>query len=517
MELATSKQMRQIEAWAIDEIGIPQVSLMENAGRAVAEEARRFAVADGRGAGFRWLILAGKGNNGGDGLVCARHLAGMGFGVSVLYAESPERMQGAAAMQRDIARRLGIAERVFAPGNPAAGLFAGNDGLIDALLGTGSAGEPQAPYAQLIEAAAGSGLPVVALDLPSGLDADTGAVSEYCIRARLTVALGYAKRGLHQHPGAAYAGEVVVRPIGIPAGAAERAGVNTHLLTAETLRHKLGLEFPLPRSEDSHKGTYGHALVAAGSALMSGAGLLCARAALRAGSGLVSWAQPASSVAGLRGFAPELMLRAVPDGGAGEWRGTAPEQAAAAAAGADALIIGPGLGRWDGDGLWLRDVLERLGDMPAVVDADALNMIADGGAAPGVWPARRAATVITPHPGEMARLAGLSVPEVQRDRIGLAGDYAAKHGVTVVLKGARTVVASPDGAAYVNTTGNPGMATGGAGDVLAGIVGSLLGQGLTAVQAAAYGVYWHGAAGDRAAAGRAQAASLVAGDIVEAL
>ncbi|MFC3799625.1 NAD(P)H-hydrate dehydratase [Cohnella sp. GCM10012308] len=521
MELVTSAEMQAIDRRTIEELGIPQEALMENAGRAVAEEAGRYAEAAGNGANSSWLILAGKGNNGGDGLVCARHLRDMGYRVAVLYAESPERMRGAAALQRDIASRLGIPAQVYAqPDSSAdsadADWFAGYDGLIDALLGTGGTGEPRAPYAALIGAAVKSGLPVVAVDIPSGLDADTGAVAKACMVAKVTVALAYAKRGLHQHPGAAHAGEVAVRRIGIPAGAAERAGVNTCLLNAESLKAKLGLTFPLQREADSHKGTYGHVLVAAGSSLMSGAGLLSARAALRAGSGLVSWAQPAAAAPGLRGFAPEIMLRAIPDEGAGEWRQVKPGQLAEAAAGVDALVVGPGMGRWDGDGAWLRSLLERV-QAPVLVDADALNMIADAGAQPGAWPQRDAPTVITPHPGEMARLAGLTVPETQRDRIGLARDYAARHGVTVVLKGSRTVVASPDGRAFINTTGNPGMATGGAGDALAGIIGGLLGQGLGALEAAAYGVYWHGLAGDRAAASRPQAASLIAGDIIEAL
>lgn len=514
LELVTSAEMRAIDADTIERIGIPEAALMENAGRAVAEEARRYAAADGRGTGFRWLILAGKGNNGGDGLVCARHLRDMGFAAAVLYAEPPERMKGAAALQRDIARRLGIAERVYAPG--ATGWFDGCDGLIDALLGTGSAGEPRAPYDSLIEAATGSGLPVVAMDIPSGLNADTGEVAQACIRAKLTVALAYAKRGLHQHPGAELAGEVAVRPIGIPADAAERAGVNVRLLDERSLRAQLGLTFPLPRRADSHKGTYGHTLIAAGSALMSGAGLLSARAALRAGSGLVSWAQPAAAAAGQLGPAPEIMRRAVADDGGGAWRDTSPQALIDAASGVDAVVLGPGMGRWPGDGSWLRAVLERL-DVPVVVDADALNMLADGGMPPPEFWRGRHTAVLTPHLGEMARLAGLSVPEVQRDRIGLARDFAAAHGVIVVLKGARTVVAAPDGSAFVNTTGNPGMATGGAGDVLAGIIGSLLGQSLAPPAAAAYGVYWHGVAGDRAAAARPQAASLIAGDIVEAL
>jgi len=515
MELVTAEEMRMIDSNAINGIGIPQAALMENAGRASAEEACSFAYASGKGTNFGWLVLAGKGNNGGDGLACARHLRDMGFRVSVLYAEPPDRMQGGAALQRDIARKLGLAERVYGEAGQSA-LFDGFDGLIDALLGTGASGPPREPYAALIKAAADSGLPAVALDIPSGVDADTGAVPGPCIRAAVTVSFAYAKRGLHQYPGAAYAGRAIVRPIGIPAESAARAGVNTFLLNADSLREKLKLAFPLTREADTHKGTYGHVLVAAGSALMSGAGLLCARAALRGGSGLVSWAQPAASAPGLRGFAPEAMLKAVPDGGSGEWRLTQPEMLVEAAANMDAIVVGPGMGRWEGDGRWLRTLLERTG-VPAVVDADALNMIADDASAAGVWLKRDAPTIVTPHPGEMARLTGLSVPEVQRDRIGIARDYAAKHGVTVVLKGARTVVASPHGRAFVNTSGNPGMATGGAGDALAGIVGSLLGQGLSAEQAAAYGVYWHGVAGDRAAAARAQPASLTAGDIVEAL
>ncbi|WP_027094654.1 bifunctional ADP-dependent NAD(P)H-hydrate dehydratase/NAD(P)H-hydrate epimerase [Cohnella thermotolerans] len=514
MYLVTSEEMRRVDRYTIDTIGIPSLVLMENAGRAIAEEAFRL-LGPGRA---KWAVLVGKGNNGGDGLVCARHLAEFGHEAEVVYAVPPEQLTGEAAVQRDIAARLGLPARTYAPGGID---WREYGGIVDALLGTGTAGAPREPYASLIREANASGLPIVAADIPSGLNADTGEAAEPCVRAAATVALAMMKRGLLLYPGAEMAGRVVVRAIGIPETAAATLGVKAFVLNERTLREKLGLDWPLRRAADTHKGTYGHALVAAGSRAMSGAGLLAAKAALRAGCGLVSWALPASLAAPLLGRLPEAMLLGVPDEGRGDWSAAAPEELAALAEGKRALVIGPGLGRFEGDASWLRTVWEATDGVPLVVDADALNMLAsagrDGGEAFAAWPRRTAPVVLTPHPGEMARLAGLSVPEVQRDRIGLAQRFAERHGVTLALKGARTVVAAPDGTVYVNTTGNPGMATGGSGDVLAGIVGSLLAQGLDAVQAAAAGVYMHGAAGDRAAAARTSAASLLAGDIIESL
>ncbi|SFI81297.1 NAD(P)H-hydrate epimerase [Paenibacillus sp. UNC496MF] len=519
MYLVTSEEMRRLDRQTIGELGIPALALMENAGRAIAEEAIRLLAETGKRRA-KWAILVGKGNNGGDGLVCARHLRELGHDAVLVYAVPPEQLAGDAAAQRDIAERLGIPARAFADAGAAA--WDGCDGLVDALLGTGTAGAPRAPYAALIRAANASGLPIVAADIPSGLNADTGETAEPCIRAAVTVALALAKRGLQQHPGAEAAGRVVVRPIGIPEALAAAMDVRAFALGERAFREKLGLAWPLRRQADAHKGTYGHALVAAGSRAMSGAGLLAAKAALRAGSGLVSWALPEALALPMAGRLPEAMLHGVPDDGRGDWRAAPPEALAALAAGKQALVIGPGLGRWDGDGAWLRAVWEAADGVPLVADADALNMLAaageHGGGEPfAAWPRRKAPVVLTPHPGEMARLCGLSVREVLRDRIGLAQRFAERHGVTLALKGAGTVVATPDGSAYVNATGNPGMATGGSGDVLAGIIGGLLAQGLTAEQAAAAGVYLHGEAGDRASAARATEAALIAGDIIEAL
>ncbi|MCH1639538.1 NAD(P)H-hydrate dehydratase [Paenibacillus timonensis] len=565
MKFVTSEQMRAVDRYAIERVGIPAVALMENAGRAIAEEV--LALCRGRregrlpehpgetirerqagaygldrdhvdpgpcldgGAGEaaplrdsgqpplpaeHWLILVGKGNNGGDGLVCARHLADAGVQVSLLYAEEPERLGGEALLQHAIAAALGLPGETYTPGAVAAARSRGVTGIVDALLGTGAKGAPRGAYASLIREANESRLPIVAADIPSGLDADTGAVHDPCIQARITVCLALLKAGLTQYPGARAAGDVVVRYIGIPRalppGIAAEAGV---LLAESSLRGELGVDPARRREADGHKGTYGHVLLAAGSLTMSGAGLLAAKAALRAGSGLVTWALPEALLPHVLGAVPELML--APAGGeAGAWNAAASSELLRLLEARDVLAVGPGLGRFPGEDGFLRAVWEGA-PRPLVVDADALNILA---AANGLsaWRHRDAATILTPHPGEMARLAGLSTAEVQRDRIGLARRFAIQHGVTLVLKGARTVVAAPDGRVFVNVTGHPGMATGGSGDVLTGLIAGLLAQGLDAVQAAAFGVYLHGQAGERAAAARrGNPASLLAGDIIEAL
>ncbi|WP_248924185.1 NAD(P)H-hydrate dehydratase [Paenibacillus hamazuiensis] len=508
MYVVTAEEMRALDRYTIDLIGIPALVLMENAGRAVAEEVERIAAVVGR----RWLILAGKGNNGADGLVCARHLLEAGLQPMVVYAADPRTLTGEAAVQRDIAAKLGVPCVEY---DGAALPWHECDGVVDALLGTGTSGPPRGIYARLVEEANASGKPIVAVDIPSGLDADTGEVPGPCIRAVKTVALAFKKRGLVQYPGADYAGDVVVRFIGIPSRLAEEHGVAVVELGEQSFLARLRVDPAGVRPADTHKGSYGHVLVAAGSRAMSGAGLLAATAALRGGCGLATWALPDSLVPALLGRRPELMLAGVADGGSGDWSRSDPQALLALAAGKQALVIGPGMGRWPGDSAWLRAIWEGA-DLPLVIDADALNMIADA-ADFGAWPARRAPAVLTPHPGEMARLAGIGTREVQRDRIGLARRYAMQHGVTLVLKGARTVCAAPSGEAYVGSTGNAGMATAGAGDVLAGVIGALLAQGLSAVQAAALGVYAHGAAGDRAAAGRRSAGSLIAGDIIAEL
>lgn len=510
MYVVSADEMRTLDEYVIEQIGVPAIALMENAGAAVAREVLTFSREQVRSQRRpRWLLLIGKGNNGGDGIVAARHLLENGCQVTLLYAIPPEALTGEAALQRDAAQRLGIPALVWGTDDVDWQTY---DGIVDALLGTGSRGRPRPPYADLIRQANASGLPILAVDIPSGLDANTGQVYDPCIRARKTIALAFLKRGLVQWPGREAAGELSVAPIGIAPQLAERLGVNSFLLTEALFREHFALDTELPRKADSHKGTYGHLLICAGSLQMSGAGLLAAKAGLRTGCGLVTWAAPESIVPSLIGCLPEAMLAAIPGG----WADPASADALLDLLSTrDAAVIGPGLGRFPDDANWLRTLWEA-SPCPLVLDADALNMLAAATDFPQ-WPKRKAATILTPHPGEMARLTGLSVREVQADRIQLARRYAVERQLTVVLKGAGTVVAAPNGEVFINLTGNPGMATGGSGDVLAGMIGSLLAQGLNATAAACLGVWLHGAAGDRAAARRNTPSSLLASEIVEAL
>ncbi|MEK4291969.1 NAD(P)H-hydrate dehydratase [Paenibacillus sp. FSL R5-0914] len=546
MYLVTAEQMRRLDGETIQRLGIPAIALMENAGRVIAEEIialcrRRGGEGCRNAAGWedagkdaapasaafqvsadhaltldnaateRWFILVGKGNNGGDGLAAARYLRETGIAVTLVYAVPPESLSGEAALQRDAAAAMGLPAVVY--GRDRLDL-AECSGILDALLGTGAAGAPRGAYAELIAAANSSGKVIVSADIPSGLNADTGETHEPCIHASVTVCLAFLKRGLLQYPGAGAAGHVKVRAIGIPSSLAPESGVQVHLLTPEVLHAHLGVDLARRRSPEGHKGTYGHVLLAAGTLRMSGAGLLSARAALRAGCGLVTWALPQKLLPCIIGSAPELMLADVGGNEDGTWQAGSVSELLKLSKERDVLAIGPGLGRFEADTEWLRNLWEGT-DCPLVIDADALNILAD--ADYKSWASRRHPVILTPHPGEMARLASITTAEVQRDRISLAMGYAKEHKVTLVLKGAHTVIATPEGQAYVNTTGHPGMGTGGAGDVLTGIISSLLAQGLNEAQSAAFGVYLHGLAGERAARQRNNPAAIIAGDIIEAL
>ncbi|WP_339268427.1 NAD(P)H-hydrate dehydratase [Paenibacillus sp. FSL R5-0470] len=540
MFLVTAEQMRRLDGETIQRLGIPAIALMENAGRVIAEEIvalcrRRGGDGCRNAAGWedagkdafqvsadhaltldnaateRWFILVGKGNNGGDGLAAARYLRETGIAVTLVYAVPPESLSGEAALQRDAAAAMGLPAVVY--GRDRLDL-AECSGILDALLGTGAAGAPRGAYAELIAAANSSGKVIVSADIPSGLNADTGETHESCIHASVTVCLAFLKRGLLQYPGAGAAGHVKVRAIGIPSSLAPESGVQVHLLTPEVLHAHLGVDLARRRSPEGHKGTYGHVLLAAGTLRMSGAGLLSARAALRAGCGLVTWALPQKLLPCIIGSAPELMLADVGGNEDGTWQAGSVSELLRLSKERDVLAIGPGLGRFEADTEWLRNLWEET-DCPLVIDADALNILAE--ADYKSWASRRHPVILTPHPGEMARLASITTAEVQRDRISLAMGYAKEHGVTLVLKGAHTVIATPEGQAYVNTTGHPGMGTGGAGDVLTGIISSLLAQGLNEAQSAAFGVYLHGLAGERAARQRNNPAAIIAGDIIEAL
>lgn len=501
MRLVGSEEMRSIDREAIERQGIPGLWLMERAGAAVADAAR--ALGDPTG---RFLVVAGAGNNGGDGYVAARLLKAAGREVRVVALVPVSRLSGDAAAVRAQAAAAGVAV-IDVAGAPR--LDAGpGDVVIDAILGTGLSRAPEGAFAAAIaavDAARLAGALVLAVDVPSGLSADTGRPLGPCVRADRTVTFGFPKRGLVLHPGAALAGDVTVADIGLPAEAARRVPATAELLLDDDARALLPA-----RPADAHKGDAGRLAVIAGSPGKTGAAHLALVGALRGGAGLVTLAARAEVLPFALAGRPEAMSTVLPgEGPLGP--GDLPALLEVAAS-ADALAIGPGLPRGVETGALLRALLTKA-RLPAVLDADALNALAAEGGPAGLGPE----VILTPHPGEMARLCGFaSIAEVQEDRIGLAGAKAREWGCTVVLKGARTVVADPSGAPAVIPTGNAGLATGGTGDVLCGLAGALLAGGLPAPAAARVAAFVHGRAGDLAAR-RTGERGLVAGDLGDAI
>ncbi len=476
----TGAEMQAIDRDAIERLRIPGHTLMETAGRAVAEAIARH-YADSR----QPLVVCGAGNNGGDGYVIARVLAEQARGVvpCVLEVAHVKSQSPEAKANRDLLASAGVELRRAESGADVAQALAGRDLVVDAVFGVGLARPIDGRLADVLRALATSGLPCVAVDLPSGLSSETGRALGVALDADLVVTFGLPKLGLALHPSRA---RILVADIGLPAESVARAGVRQHVLTRAGARALLP-----PRPIDGHKGTFGHVLVVGGSVGKTGAVLLAARGALRAGAGLVSVAAPRALHPLYAGALAEAMV-VVLDAAPGDALGPGQLEALLAALETrDALVLGPGLGQSPESVALARALLARA-RTPAVVDADALNAFA------GDLAALRsdAPRILTPHPGEAARLLARTTAEVQSDRPEAARALARASGAIAVLKGARTVVAAPDGALCVNPTGGPGLAAGGSGDVLAGVLGALLGQGRAPWDAARLGVYLHGLAGD---------------------
>jgi len=491
--LLTAAETRAAEAEA-ERRGLPASILMENAGTAVA----RAALALGNPTG-RFLVVAGPGNNGGDGYVAARKLHAGGRQVDVWRVGDKAKLKGDAARNHAAVEQAGVPVHSSAAAIP----LRPGDVIIDALFGTGLARAPEGESADAVRAMLrwhAEGVRVLAVDLPSGLASDTGRAFEPCVSADVTVTFGAVKLGLALEPGATLAGRIEVADIGLAA-----LSPSSWLLEPAD-----GPRWLPVRRSDTNKGTYGHLLVVSGSRGKSGAAALAGLSALRSGVGLCTVATPADALSDVQGHAPELMGVALP--AAAVLGPTHLDVLLAAAEEKDALVIGPGIPRGPETYLLLEELLERL-DVPVLLDADALNAVAGHSE---LLTRSRAPVVLTPHPGEMARLVGKSVAEVQASRIATASSFAKAHRAVVVLKGARTVVANPDGQVRVNPTGNPGMATGGTGDVLSGMVGAFLAQGLAPLDAASLGVLAHGLAGD-AAARRWGRLGLIASDLTAAL
>lgn len=507
MKLATAEQMRQCDQLAITRFGVPGVVLMENAGRGTVESmVRRY----GPLAGKVISIFAGPGNNGGDGLVIARHLLQHGARPQVFLLVNPETVTGDAAINLNAVRELPIplvpllSEANLRDAEPE---LARSRLVVDALFGTGLTREVAGHFAAAVRRINRLGCPVVAVDVPSGLNSDSGQELGVAVHADVTCTFGLAKPGIMMQPGAQFAGMVEVVDIGLPAEAVAQAGITLELLVAADLAGWL-----VPRRKTDHKGTFGHLLVLAGSEGKTGAALLAAHGALRSGVGLATLCVPEPLNPIFEAALLEAMTVPLPAST------TAPLVAdhhviAEALAGKQALVVGPGIGTAPNTALLVKRLYQEV-ELPMVVDADGLNILAGDTDVLRNAPAPR---ILTPHPGEMARLLGVTAAAVQKDRRQAALVLARDHGVYVVLKGAETVIASPDGHLAINPTGNPGMAAGGMGDVLAGLIGGLWCQKLSPWQAACLGVYVHGLAGDLLAAAHGMPFGYLASELAATL
>jgi len=512
MKVVTAEQMRELDRRTISEFGVSGEVLMERAGRAVAETAERLARLSSAPDG-PVRLFAGRGNNGGDVFVAAHWLAGWGRDAEVWIAGRADGIRGDARANLERMKQAGVpfreltdaAEwgRVAGPCPPAGGV------LVDGLLGTGSSGPPRDPVAVAVRClnALGERNRVVAVDVPSGVDADTGTAPGEAVVADVTVTMGLPKRGLAEAASLDFTGSVEVADIGIPAELIAAVRSDTDLIATGDLRPLLGAR---PRA--AHKGVFGRALLIGGAAGYTGAIALAAGAALRSGVGLVTVLTPARMAPIVAGLAPEAMVHAGPETDAGTLAADCLGGRLGSPADFDAVLVGPGMTTHEETRRLVERLLRECRSV-LVLDADALN------ASTGRLDSIRAAScpvILTPHPGEMGRLLGIGAGAVQRDRRAAALRAAKETGAVVLLKGAGTLVAADGRPLSVNRTGNPGMAAGGMGDVLAGLVAGLAATGMTAFDAARCAAYVHGRAGDLGA-WRGSQAGLVAGDLIREL
>ena len=509
MKVVTTNEMKEIERGAAKQ-GLPNEVLMENAGLAIAQQVKGWL---GSAAGRQILVLVGPGNNGGDGLVAARHLHDWGARISI-YLCSQRREDDSnyhIVTERGIPTTIASEDEHL---DDLASTLSSSDVVIDALFGTGKLRPLEGVIGEVLTRVRGvkeaqPGLKVIAIDLPSGLDADSGAADPSCLAADLTVTLGYPKVGLFSFPGRDLVGELMVADIGIPANLGE--SIATELITEESVRSMLP-----QRPYSAHKGTFGRVLVCAGSLQYIGAAYLACEGAMRVGAGLVTLAVAQSLQPILAAKLTEVTYAPLPEAEPGFISNEASSSLHERLADYDVLLMGCGLSQHPSVMGFIRDSLLKMPPSLSpllVLDADALNTLAQ---TPQWWQRLGQDAILTPHPGEMARLSGLPIEEIGRERLRVASEEAALWHKTVVLKGAHTVVASPDGEVKISAMANPGLASAGTGDVLSGAIAGLLAQGLPYIAAAACGVYLHGLAGETVRAELGDA-GMVASDLLPAL
>jgi hydroxyethylthiazole kinase-like uncharacterized protein yjeF len=509
MKIVSSSTMRELDSRTINDFGIPGSLLMERAGRGVAEAVEELAVRAMDGIPSV-LMVAGHGNNGGDVFVAARYLAACEADVAVWLTCTAEDLKGDAAHHF----QLMIDDGIMALELPNESDWedvndTSCDVIVDGILGTGIKGAANGVASaaiRYINDLSYSCL-VVAVDIPSGLDADTGEAAGDVVVADMTVTMALPKDGLVEARAREYVGQVRVIDIGVPDELVEAATSSRDLVVAQDL-----FEILPRRKRQSHKGTYGHVLVIGGAAGFAGAAALAGRGALRSGAGLVSLLVPQSMVPAILAAAPELMVHGAEETDIGSLSADSLSKWDKEIAEFDAILIGPGMTTHQDSGAIVEQVLKQA-TVPVVVDADALNACAGN---LNILKSAGCPVVITPHPGEMARLCDCTTDDVQSGRTDMASKVSKEASVVVVLKGSGTVIASSEVPVSINLTGNPGMASGGTGDVLSGVIVSLLAQGIGPFDACRAGVYLHGLAGDRAA-WRLSQTGMVAGDLIDEL
>ena len=507
MKIVTAKEMRNIDSQTINEVGIPGVVLMENAGLGVVRAIERdFPLP----TFSKIAIFVGKGNNGGDGLVIARYLANKGYKVTTYLLAEPDKFIGDALVNLRVSQNIGLhIEYILSNdqlGEKKANISQ-NNLIIDAIFGTGLSGAVRGFASNVIDYLNSTEIPIIAVDLPSGLDSDTGKTEGSCIKAVMTVTMALPKRGLLLYPGAKFVGKLEVADIGIPQSVIDSQNLSTILI-----QPSCALKLLPERPRDGHKGLFGRVLVIAGSVGLTGASAMASLSALRVGAGLVTLGTPESLNPIMEVKLTEVMTLPLPETSHQTLSIRAYDKIMQMVAGVDVVAIGPGLSR-NPETIELVQKLCKDVNIPKVIDADGLNALAED---KNCLSELGGQTVLTPHPGEMARLTGKTISDIQSNRINIAVDFAKEYGVILVLKGVPTVIAEPNGEAYLNTTGNPGMASGGTGDVLTGTIAGFIAQGLDAKGSAILGVYIHGLAGDLASMDKGEA-GLIAGDLIDFL
>jgi NAD(P)H-hydrate epimerase len=487
MYLVTASEMQEMDRQTIESFGVPGMVLMENAGRGATQILfEQFKGITNKKIG----IIAGRGNNGGDGFVIARYLAQKGIKVTVFLLSQNHKVKGDAAANLKLLAPLDVPV-IEMPDQKSFALhkthLRHHDIWVDAILGTGLQSVVKGFFKETIDFINSSNKPVFAVDIPSGLNSDTGQPCGVCIRAHATATFAFAKTGHILFPGANYTGHLEIIDIGIPPHIADNVRPLQYLLTPDLISTVFQ-----PRPPDAHKGHTGHLLVIAGSPGKTGAASMTALSAMRAGAGLVTLGIPASLNSTLEAQVIEAMTHPLPEVRNGILGETSFNMIMDLLADKKCLTIGPGLGT----ALETKTLVHRLiqeSTKPIVIDADGLNSLVGH---TEILKNLDVPVILTPHPGEMARLIDTTAGDIQKDRLGYARNFAEKFKVHMVLKGARTVIAHPDGRVFINPTGNPGMASGGMGDVLTGVIAGFISQGHSPELAAHAGVYLHGAAAD---------------------